>query len=137
VLCWGANDRKQLGRALVDASPEPEVVAGLGTIKEIAAGFAFTCALDDDGSVWCWGSNDAGERGGAAAEDSAAPTRVEVGRPIKALQAGSRHVCAITEDEDETFCWGDNFAGQLGIGSMGLEPVTVPQQVETLHRAVN
>lgn len=137
VLCWGANEQKQLGRAFGEASPEPQAVAGLGTIKQIAAGSTFTCALDEDGSVWCWGSNDNGERGDAAAEDSETPIRVEVGRTVSALQAGSRHVCAITDIEDEVLCWGDNFVGQLGLGSTGLEPVTVPQQVQTLRRAVN
>jgi alpha-tubulin suppressor-like RCC1 family protein len=137
VLCWGANDQRQLGRALDAASPDPEPVAGLGVVKEIAAGSTFTCALDDEGSVWCWGSNDNGERGDAAVEDSATPTRVEVGVPASDIKAGQRHVCAITETEHEIFCWGHNFVGQVGIGVSGLEPITVPQQVQALHRALN
>ena len=75
VVCWGANDRGQLG---YDGKP----VANMNTISltppaiAIAAGFDHTCAVRQDGSVVCWGANQYGQLGNGQTEDSSIPVVV-------------------------------------------------------------
>lgn len=135
VKCWGYNSRGALGLGLQGDrgwSPShmgdnlPVVSLGSGrTARSVAAGELNMCALLDNGQVKCWGSatfgvpgqGDTNHRGDAADEmgDNLAPVALGAGRSAKALAMGSRHACAIL-DTDQLKCWGDNSAGQLGIG---------------------
>src|SRR5262245_30280005 len=64
VVCWGANDRGQLGvDKATPGSTKPVAVTGLTNVKQVAAGFRHTCALDQSGTVSCWGQNDCGQLG--------------------------------------------------------------------------
>ncbi len=59
VWAWGADNSGQLGKNLgnLEGVFEPEAVAGLPTIKSIAAGHDFSLALDEEGRIWAWGVN--------------------------------------------------------------------------------
>jgi alpha-tubulin suppressor-like RCC1 family protein len=52
--------------------------------------------------------------------------RVAVGgaRTFRSVSAGGRHTCGITTD-GALYCWGANWAGQLGTGSYTDSPVPV------------
>jgi alpha-tubulin suppressor-like RCC1 family protein len=81
VLCWGANDQGQAAARGpgVTALATPARVEGLPTATDLAAGYAFTCALLSDQRVMCWGADDAGQLGGAVPAPgghSAAPVAV-------------------------------------------------------------
>ncbi len=106
---------------------------GLGNLYELlgnhvmtlTTGSTHSCALFDNGAVKCWGSNFSGQlgigdtanRGDAANEMGDALANVDLGsgRTAVALAAGSSHSCALL-DNGAVKCWGENFAGQLGIG---------------------
>lgn len=60
-----------------------------------------------------------------AASDAAAPST-----RVIALAAGREHACAVGEDT-ELWCWGSNYAGQIGNGDGSLEPVPVPASLGT------
>jgi alpha-tubulin suppressor-like RCC1 family protein len=82
--------------------------------REISAGFAFTCALDQRGGAWCWGHNDNGQLGVAASVPSSArPMRVATNAFFHSVSAGTHHACAVTLG-DEVRCWGYNVDGQVG-----------------------
>jgi alpha-tubulin suppressor-like RCC1 family protein len=62
LTCWGQNVDGELGlghvNAVLTATPVPMV-----SVKELALGDKFTCALTTDGELWCWGANDQGQLG--------------------------------------------------------------------------
>ncbi len=98
--------------------------AGL-KVRRVTTGDRFNCAILTDGTVRCWGSNDFGElgygdiqyRGGTAALMGAALAAVDLGagRTVEQLVAGHRSICALL-DNHRVKCWGQNAAGELGVG---------------------
>lgn len=57
VKCWGANSNGQIGNGSSDRGNVslPSSVVGLTDVVQLALGFANSCALKNDGTVWCWG----------------------------------------------------------------------------------
>jgi alpha-tubulin suppressor-like RCC1 family protein len=77
VMCWGANDKGQLGIGSSNTNPvpTPTKVTGVSNVVEIVSGANHVCALEKDGTVWCWGLNDKGQLGGGTA-NSSSPVQV-------------------------------------------------------------
>ena len=108
-------------------TPVAAPVAGL-RIVAVAAGDNHSCALSAEGAVLCWGVNANGQLGnGVLAEPGPTPafsaTPVAIvgplaNRKVTAIAAGGNNTCAVAEG-GEVYCWGDNSAGQLGIGAAG------------------
>jgi len=65
TICWGDNERDQLGRddSFLLGAPGPAPVDG---IVQVTAGTAHTCARDGDGAAWCFGDDGDGQSGGAS-----------------------------------------------------------------------
>jgi alpha-tubulin suppressor-like RCC1 family protein len=67
ALCWGANNRGQLGNGTtISGSNTPQAVSGGLRFRSISAGNNHTCAVTSDGAAYCWGQNDAGQLGDAS-----------------------------------------------------------------------
>ena len=131
VKCWGDNDVGQLGLGdTVERGDSPGEMGNalpavnLGkTALSLAAGYAHTCALLDDGSVKCWGFNSYGQlglgdtahRGDGPGEMGDALPAVNLGKTALSLDAGHEHTCALLDD-GSVKCWGYNITGQLGLG---------------------
>jgi alpha-tubulin suppressor-like RCC1 family protein len=135
VKCWGFNGSGQLGlgdtASRGDQSGEmgdnlPVVALGTGrTATAISAGGRHTCVRLDNGQVKCWGDGFHGElglgdianRGDQTGEmgDSLPAVSLGTGRTATAISAGDRHTCARL-DNGQVKCWGENTAGQLGLG---------------------
>lgn len=136
VVCWGHNNKGQLGigttsgrnEAIGDRSGEtgaelPVVDIG-GPAIELAAGCSHTCALTPDGEVKCWGNNDFGQLG-VGDSDARGDGPDEMGDDLEAvplpmpaigITLGCNFSCALLEEGD-VMCWGDNAFGQLGQGN--------------------
>ena len=135
IKCWGGNSQGQLGLGddedRGDGSGElgnnlavVDIDSGNSTMQ-IALGANHSCALFGKGLVKCWGANDSGQlglsdtraRGDDASEMGARLPLVNVapGHAVKSLAAGGEHSCALLDDGNIK-CWGNNDAGQLGLG---------------------
>jgi hypothetical protein len=127
VSCWGDNSHGQLGVGTNAANALlPVRVSSLSNAVAIAAGFAHTCAVLSDGTVWCWGQNQSGQLGNGTTTDAFAPVRVSGLANIQMVTAGYNHTCAgWTSGEGQVACWGDNSFGQLGDGTTVSSSVPV------------
>jgi alpha-tubulin suppressor-like RCC1 family protein len=113
-----------------DAAPGPGASAVLSTAWiHIAAGGNHTCGVREGNTLWCWGRAAAGELGTGQTTDQSLPQ--QIGHPTAgwtSLAAGEEHTCALRNDGG-LWCWGNNSAGQAGIGS--TTNVARPHQVTT------
>lgn len=104
----------------------------------IAAGEVHTCGLLSNGHAYCWGANHYGQLGTQEAPDTCTvapdptpypcatqPIPVMPGYRLASIWAGANRTCAITVDGD-TYCWGNNSMGALGIGVYDTMNVSHP-----------
>jgi alpha-tubulin suppressor-like RCC1 family protein len=116
LYCWGSNGIGQVGIGEISSSYvcDPSKVGQLKW-KNISVGSQRTCGIDIEGYLYCWGSNPYGLLGIEVINGkyySGIPKKV--GRKKwESVSVGSNHVCAI-DDYSNLFCWGYNFAGELG-----------------------
>jgi len=86
----------------------------------IAVGSHHNLALKSDGTLWGWGENIYGELGDGTSGRSDAwrstPIRSAPGNGWKQAAVGGSHSVALKKD-GTLWAWGNNWAGQLGIGS--------------------
>jgi alpha-tubulin suppressor-like RCC1 family protein len=134
LKCWGQNGG-WLGLGDTEARGDepgemgallPFVDVGSGvTVDAVSLGDGHTCAVLSDRSVKCWGQNSAGElglgdtapRGMVPGElsDDLPPVDLGTGRFALQVVAADGHTCALLDDRSVK-CWGNNYAGTLGIG---------------------
>ena len=137
--CWGMNSYGQLGNGGTLEQHAPVQVVGQGgtgtlaNVRQISAGYFFTCALKTDDTVWCWGDNNDGELGNYNTIQQHAPVQV-VGQGgtgtlanVDQISAGSSHSCALKTD-GTVWCWGINGNGQMGDGQTTPFRQTSPVQ---------
>jgi alpha-tubulin suppressor-like RCC1 family protein len=132
VWTWGHNSNGQLGNGTQTDSNVP-VQVGLGNIMAIAAGNAFTFAVQNIGlnsQVFAWGSNNSGQLGDGNLIDTFSPVSVNGLSNTGAIgiAAGYDHAVAMKTD-GTVWAWGGNSNGQLGNGttSGSVIPVQVTE----------
>jgi alpha-tubulin suppressor-like RCC1 family protein len=132
AFCWGNNASGQLGDGTTTNRDMPvPVLTGL-KFTSIDAGTAHTCALTSAGEAYCWGRNDRGQLGDGTIVDRLAPALV-FGFTFQQIAAGGfciGHTCGLATT-GQTYCWGDNEHGQLGVGSADVLPHPMPMPVST------
>lgn len=118
--CWGQNAFGELGNGSVSRDEAvPTRVAGNLTFVALSSGGNHTCGLTAQGWAYCWGMNNYGQVGnGTVADNVPAPSPVSGGHVFAQIAVGGNQTCGITT-AGVAYCWGDNFAGQLGNGSRG------------------
>jgi alpha-tubulin suppressor-like RCC1 family protein len=128
VRCWGSAAVGRLGYGNTNDVGDDELPSAAGnvdvggTVVQLAAGSAHTCALLDKGKVRCWGGASQGKLGYGNANnigDNEAPSSagdVNVGGTVAQLAAGLSHTCALL-DAGNVRCWGLGTSGQLGYGN--------------------
>ena len=134
VDCWGQNDSGQLGNSNTQQRNVPDTVSGLQDAVAVDMGDDHACAVRAEGSAVCWGANSSGDLGAATADPSLVPVPV-IARfatvnglqiPIKlsfvvGISAGAAHTCALLA-YGQPVCWGGNFSGEIGDGTLTTRP---------------
>jgi alpha-tubulin suppressor-like RCC1 family protein len=130
--CWGDNSAGQLGTNVGPNSRVPVPVDGLGSgVVLVAAGVEHACAILAGGELWCWGDDTLGALGDGPVDSTGFSPVLAIASGVTAATAG-RHTCAIVGGGVR--CWGQNYDGELGIGSFAIE--TAPQPVPGLESGV-
>jgi alpha-tubulin suppressor-like RCC1 family protein len=128
ISCWGANSYGQLGHGNTTDSSSPVQVYTIGTTaltgaSKVSAGSFHTCALLSSGNARCWGHNADGQLGnGTATANNPFAGQVNASGStaltgVSNVSAGSDHSCALLST-NTVDCWGYNYSGQLGIGTL-------------------
>lgn len=127
LFTWGDNADGQLGNGnTVRSDARPVAVIATGalagkTVTGIACGAKHNLVMCADRSLIAWGYNRNGTLGNNTTVSSSVPVAVMTSgvlagkTPIR-LAAGADHSLALTSDGTLT-TWGDNFFGQMGVGS--------------------
>ncbi len=148
LQCWGDNFYGQLaqgtigetvprGPGAVTTLTEPYLLGGTsGSSCSFAKAVVATAKQGDKSAttphaLYCWGEGTGGRLGVGHESPSGAPLPVALG-DVAWLSQGStsRTQCAIVRGGG-VFCWGDNSAGQAGLGG-GVPSVLIPSVVPGL-----
>ena len=124
LWCWGLNTYGQVGNG-DDAATKANVLAPVmvdsRSWNAVAVGFAHTCAIASDATLWCWGDNSNGALGTGDGVLHTTPAAVMPGTTWSALTTGAYHSCAIAAD-NTAWCWGQNYSGQAATGTYLVQP---------------
>ena len=98
-------------------SNTPSTSTALGNFTSLTEGkYGFSCVVSG-GLVGCIGDNSSGALGnGTYTNSPSAAVQVTGLTNITKVVSGAGHVCALKSDGN-LYCWGDNFYGEVGIGS--------------------
>ena len=143
--CWGAIDTTGLPEdyppsPLVNALPKPvvapEPLVQIATTETSATSTPSSrtvrpqrwCAVGVSGDVYCWGLNSHGQAGDGTKNHAYHAVKVE-GLPAPAAEVKTMPLstCALLTT-GKVYCWGNNFYGQLGTGTIKGGSLT-PQEV--------
>jgi alpha-tubulin suppressor-like RCC1 family protein len=127
VAAWGNNGSGELGTGTVTDSTVPVAVTTSGVLSgkkvvAIAAGYAQSMALCEDGTVATWGRGFEGQLGNGTQASSNVPVLVNrsgvlAGKTVTAIASGMSYNLALCSD-GALAAWGSNQYGALGIGSL-------------------
>jgi alpha-tubulin suppressor-like RCC1 family protein len=136
VWAWGYNSYRQLGSSdTIWARAAPGLVTGLTNVIAVAGGAYHSLALKSDGTVWSWGRNTQGCLGnGSATGTQATPGQVADFDHVIAIAAAKTHSLALKSD-GTVWSWGDNSAGQLGVGTSPNKSLS-PVQTQNLSAII-
>lgn len=116
AYCWGKGG-PWLGSVSSAPRAAPAPVNTPVRFRLLTAAAAHTCGVATNSMVYCWGANATGQLGnGTIGGESYSPEPVAgnfVFDTITALNKGA--TCGLTA-ESQVFCWGSNFARDLGTG---------------------
>lgn len=128
IKCWGYGTDGNLGNGTTPAAQStPVSVTGISTATAIAASSDGTCALLTGGSISCWGSDFYGQNGdGLTGINESTPVSVTGITTAVAIAGGNNFYCALLTG-GAVKCWGQNFHGALGDGTINdaSTPVSV------------
>lgn len=134
VKCWGANTSGQLGDGTQGTDRlTPVSVSGISSgTTFISVGRGHTCAVVS-GAAKCWGDNYYGQLGnGESGSGQSSPIPVSVSdltSGVASIVAGGGHTCGIL-DSGALKCWGNNFDGQVGDGTVAGAHTTATDVID-------
>ena len=132
---WGRGRHGQLGSIDEQSDGLRAQAAGLPQpiftdvhVHAAACGADFTLLLSLGGDVWACGANGSGQLGSGLPSQTALVPRIALeGVHASRIACGARHAAAVTAT-GRLFVWGENSAGQLGLGH--TRPLNPPAPTE-------
>ena len=96
------------------------------SFRMVSAGSLRSCGVTTGNRAYCWGQNGDGILGdGTTTNPRMRPALVAGGLLFRQVSVGGNHICGVTTD-DRAYCWGYNFSGQLGDGTITMRTMPVP-----------
>jgi alpha-tubulin suppressor-like RCC1 family protein len=117
AFCWGRNNSGQLGDGTTTQRLTPVRVSRALIWFQLTGGQLHTCGVTTDDHAYCWGDNRSGRLGDGTTVKKLKPTAISGGFLVRQVEAGFDHTCAVAVTEYRAYCWGSNYAGQLGDGT--------------------
>jgi alpha-tubulin suppressor-like RCC1 family protein len=118
VLCWGYNDKGQLGTTTDTGScggircSRTPIASGRSedAYRRITAGQSHICGLNDKGEAWCWGYDGHTVDGAHVHMFSPVPALNSDSLAFSSISSGGYHTCALRSN-GEAWCWGLDAVG--------------------------
>jgi alpha-tubulin suppressor-like RCC1 family protein len=127
LWAWGWNNNGQLGVGYSSYTESTPLVIGSDTDwSMVAAGYAHTIGLKNNGALWGWGYNGSGQLGQGNYIDVYFPWPVGTASDWSAVAAGSYHTLA-RKLNGSIWSWGYNYYNQLGLGDTNFR--NTPSQI--------
>jgi len=136
AYCWGRGGFGELGNGSAGASGNTYTQVLGNFWSTVSVNRLTTCGVTTLGTGLCWGVNQRGEVGTSAVAiptQAFSPVPLETNVKFKRVVSGWLHACAITT-ADSVMCWGDNRAGQLGLGTTDTSAHTVPTPIASQEK---
>jgi len=123
IFCWGSMPNMNVRQSYSLQN------------QKIALGYFHSCTISNEGKTYCWGKNSNGQLGDGTIIDKNTPVLVDTASignvQFTSIALGTNHTCAIATNGN-TYCWGDNLYGQLGISdTSGYITKSKPVLVDT------
>jgi alpha-tubulin suppressor-like RCC1 family protein len=133
VECWGINEEGEVGNGTIGGSDcggacddLPQAVSGITDALSVTGSVGGYCAVLTTGGVECWGENSLGELGNHTIGGSDGVDGYDTPQVV----AGLTNAVSVTTDpllssycavlsSGRMECWGYNFYGELGHGTVG------------------
>jgi len=143
---WGSEAFGKLGNGICqDNTPfkvSPVQTISQGTWKQVSRGDHTTGGIKTDGTLWMWGLNISGIIGNLTNLDGGG-SALSFCSPVQTVAQGTNwcqisvwgHAGAIKQD-GTLWLWGDNFDGQLGVGTSGTN-TSKSSPVQTISQGNN
>ncbi|REE98420.1 S8 family serine peptidase [Thermomonospora umbrina] len=121
ISAFGKNDFGQLGDGTTVQRTTPVQVSTVTGAVIVSGGSDYSLATSttDGLALWGWGSNAEGQLGNGTTASTTTPVRYqdpEAASVMRAVSAGTHHTILTTNDYG-IWSFGDNAAGQLGLGT--------------------
>ncbi len=133
--CWGYGAVGMLGNGGTTNALVPTAISVTGgdLWSQLSVGNVATCGVTTDGRGYCWGINSYGQIGDSTNTTKVTRSQVKGSLVWKKIETegftntfNHETSCGITVDNN-IYCWGSNFYGELGDGNpgSGINPIPV------------
>ena len=137
AYCWGSNSNGQLGNGTTVNRAAAVPVAGGHKWTSLTAGNVVTCGVTTGGAAYCWGFGNVGQLGDGGRRSKSVPTLVSGGLSWSGLSGAFQlYVCGVAAT-GALYCWGQESAGELGDGGVGIDQALSPSLVAGGHQWVS
>jgi alpha-tubulin suppressor-like RCC1 family protein len=127
LWAWGDNNSGIYGDGTTTSSQTPIQIGTDINWNKLHCSRNHCLALKNDGTLWAWGNNFSGQLGDNSTTNRLTPIQVGSANNWIEIQAGDGLVSIALNTQGNLYSWGNNGAGQLGLGWIGNPGSLIPQ----------